>query len=96
MQQALTSVNSLLDELDLKHEFVAQKEGSDANLQYYFYKLIYFKVKVLRKLRMINDADTTAQFLVDTVTELMDSEHLPQEWWKFGFKAAYVRNFLLA
>lgn len=46
-------------------------------MEYLYFKMMYMKAKVQRKTRMLQSADDTCQFLIDTVKDKMPSKSEP-------------------
>lgn len=44
-KEALAEVSDVLQELDTKHDFT-ESEKCDPSIEYFFYKLVYFKIKI--------------------------------------------------
>ena len=45
-KQAFTMIDSLVDDLESKHNFIQNEGTCDAALEYMFFKLVYFKAKL--------------------------------------------------
>lgn len=93
-KQALLRLDTYLEELDEKFDFIGSGDKVDPpSMEYLFYKLVYMKCKLQRKLRLLTDAEDTCNLLIEQVSE---SKREPQKWWKFALKASYLKVHSLA
>lgn len=79
-KKALDSIVELLEKLDEKYGLIqgvivtprgeqpVSPEERDS-IEFYYFKLLYTKAKIQRKMRLLKSADETCQYLIDTVKE---------------------------
>jgi hypothetical protein len=68
LKQALQRLDTYLDELDEKFEFITSGvKEYPSEIEYLFYKLIFFKCKLQRKMRLLTDCEDTCNLLIDQV-----------------------------
>lgn len=64
-KEAKKRLDPYLDELDERYDFICSGEKCAPAVEYLFYKMVYFKCKLLRKLRLLPEAEETCNFIMD-------------------------------
>ncbi len=68
--QALTNVQTLIEQINDKYNFLENQQSSDKpTILYLFYKSFYFLAKVQKKLCYFNESEKTCNFLIDLVIQ---------------------------
>ncbi len=62
LAQSLAQIHHYLEELDAKYDFIKQPNQP---LESLFFKLVYMKAQLQKKVCILTECDTTCMFLVD-------------------------------
>lgn len=84
LAQSLEQIHNYLEVLDAKYNFMTKPNQP---LESLFFKLVFMKAQIQKKVCLLTECDTTCMFLVDHCK----TQSVPQLWHKYAVKAAYLK-----